>query len=69
MYLEVRREKQAFKYLQRVQFSPLTDWVVGGNMRDNSAESLFQSFLQMRLACQTLSNEVYEVVEKVALVL
>ena len=29
-----------------VQFSPLTVWVVGGNMRDDSAEILFQSFLR-----------------------
>ena len=32
-----------------VQFSPLTDWVVGGDMRDDSAEILFQSFLQEAL--------------------
>ena len=35
-----------------VQFSPLTDWVVGGGgggMRDDSAELLFQSFLQEAL--------------------
>ena len=29
-----------------VQFSPVTDRVVGGNMRDDSAEILFLSFLQ-----------------------
>ena len=29
-----------------VQFSPLTDWVVRGDMMDDSAEILFQSFLQ-----------------------
>ena len=29
-----------------IQFSPLTDWVIGGDMTDDSAEILFQSFLQ-----------------------
>ena len=32
-----------------VQFSPLTDWVVWGDMRDDSAEILFQCFLQTAL--------------------
>ena len=32
-----------------LQFSPLIDWVVGGDMRDDSAEILFQSFLQEAL--------------------
>ena len=32
-----------------LRFSPLTDWVVGGNMTDDSAEILFQSFLQEAL--------------------
>ena len=35
--------------VQSVQFSPLTDWVVGGTgvggLRNNSAEIPFQSFL------------------------
>ena len=29
-----------------VQFSPLSNWVVGGDIMDESAEILFQSFLQ-----------------------
>ena len=35
-----------------VPFSPLTDWVAGGggDMRDDSAEILFQSFLQETIA-------------------
>ena len=32
-----------------VQFCPLTDWVVVGDMRDDSAEILSQSFLQEAL--------------------
>ena len=32
-----------------VQINPLTDWVVGGDMGDESAEILFQSFLQEAL--------------------
>ena len=32
-----------------IQFSPLTDWVVRGDKRDNSAEILFQSFLHEAL--------------------
>ena len=35
--------------MSSVQFSPLTDRVVGGDMRDDSAEILFQSFLQEAL--------------------
>ena len=35
--------------ISSVQFSPLTDWVVGGDMRDDSAEILFQTFLQQAL--------------------
>ena len=31
------------------QFSSLTDWVIGGDMTDNSAEILFRSFLQKAL--------------------
>ena len=32
-------------FIQSVQFSPFADWVVRGDMRNNSAENLFQSFL------------------------
>ena len=32
-----------------VQFSPLTDWVVRGDTRNDSTEILFQSFLQKAL--------------------
>ena len=32
-----------------VQLNSLTDWVPGGDMRDGSAENLFQSFLQEAL--------------------
>ena len=32
-----------------VQFSPLIDWVVGGDMRGDSVHILFQSFLQEAL--------------------
>ena len=32
-----------------LQFSALTDWVAWGDMRDGSAEILFQSFLQTAL--------------------
>ena len=32
-----------------VQFSPLTYWVVRGDMKDDSAQILFQSFLQEAL--------------------
>ena len=33
-------------YPDTVQFRPLTSWVVRGDRRDNSAEILFESFLQ-----------------------
>ena len=36
-----------------VQFSPLTDWVVVGKMREDSTEILFQSFLQEALVCSS----------------
>ena len=32
-----------------VQFSPLADWVIRRDMKDDSAEILFQSFLQEAL--------------------
>ena len=32
-------------YKLAVQFSPLTGWVFWGNMRDDSAKILFQSFM------------------------
>ena len=39
------------------QFSPWTDWVVGGrgrtDMTDNSAEIPFQSFLQEAIVCSS----------------
>ena len=37
------------EFISSVRFSPLTDWVVVGDMRDDSAEILFQSFLQEAL--------------------
>ena len=40
---------------QAVQFSPLTDWVVRGIMRDNSAE-IFHSFLWEALAWAGVST-------------
>ena len=39
----------SFYSKNKVQFSPLNDGVIGGDMRDNSAEILFQSFLQEAL--------------------
>ena len=38
--------RELYKLFTPVQLSPLTYWVVGGDMTDDSAEILFQSFLQ-----------------------
>ena len=37
------------EFISSVRFSPLTDWVVVGDVRDDSAEILFQSYLQETL--------------------
>ena len=42
--------RELYKLFTSVQLSPLTYWVVGGDMTDDSAEILFQSFLQEALA-------------------
>ena len=34
------------KTINSLQFSPLTHWIVEADMRNDSAEILFQSFLQ-----------------------
>ena len=36
-------------FLHSVQFSPLTDWGIGGDMKDDSAEIFFQYFLHEAL--------------------
>ena len=46
-----------------VQFSPLTDRVVGGDMRDCSAEILFQSFLRDALVSSSgMDRDVHSLV-------
>ena len=52
-----------FSQFSSVQVSPLTDWVVGegwGDMRDDSAEIPFQSFLQEALVSRSgISRDVH----------
>ena len=46
--------------ISSVHCSPLTDWVVRGDMRDDSAEILFQSFLQKALVSSSgLGKDVH----------
>ena len=48
----VKQKKQKNQYktgVSSVQFSPLTNWVVGMDMRNDSEEVLVQSFLQEAL--------------------
>ena len=46
-----------------VQFSPVTDWVIEGDMRDDSVDILFQSFLQDALVSSSgMGRDVHSLI-------
>ena len=49
MYISFLEQERRYWVVSSLQFSPLTDWVVGGDKRDDSAETFFQSLVQEAL--------------------